>query len=374
VLGLYLHIPFCAAICNYCNFNRGLFDGQLKARYVEALVSEIRASRSDCPQPADTIYFGGGTPSLLDPPDVARIIHACEAAFDIVVDREITMEANPETVTPERLASYRAAGVNRISFGVQSFRDDELGRLSRLHNAARGRQAVHDAREAGFDNVSIDLMMWLPGQRLDQWLESVDVAIGLAPEHLSLYLLELYPNAPLRDEMARRQWSQAPDEDAATMYLDAMERLESVGYEQYEISNVALAGRQSRHNMKYWTDGEWVGFGCGAHSTRAGVRWKNVSDTTEYVGRVEEGRSVVVDPHHLTGEQQLGDALFMGLRLVRGVDLAVTGRRYGTDVWQRYGSELQAFVESGWLRLEGSRLRLTREAMLVANEVMRIFV
>jgi oxygen-independent coproporphyrinogen III oxidase len=374
VLGLYIHVPFCAAICNYCNFNRGLFDSQLKARYVEALLSEIRTSQSETSPRADTIYFGGGTPSLLDPVDVARIIHVCETAFDVVVDREVTMEANPETVTPERLASYRAAGVNRISFGVQSFRDDELARLSRLHNAARGRQAVHEARGAGFDNISVDLMMWLPGQRLDQWLESVEAAVELAPEHLSLYLLELYPNAPLREEMARREWSQAPEEDAAAMYLGTMGRLESAGYEQYEISNVSVAGRHSRHNMKYWTDGEWIGFGCGAHSTRAGVRWKNVSDIAEYVGRIDRGEPTAVDRHQLTNEQQLGDALFMGLRLAEGIDLAPIGSRYGMNVWERYGPELEIFVERGWLRLEGSRLWLTREAMLVANEVMRIFV
>src|SRR5262249_54326884 len=162
---------------------------------------------------------------------------------------EVTLEANPETVCKARLAGYRAAGITRLSFGVQSFRDEELRRLSRLHGADRARAALGEARGAGFDNVSLDLMMWLPQQAGSEWLESVDAAIALAPEHLSLYLLELYPNAPLKDEMARARWSQAPDEDAAAMYLEAMERLEAAGLAQYEISNVARAGRRSRHNL-----------------------------------------------------------------------------------------------------------------------------
>src|SRR4051812_7704259 len=261
MLGLYIHIPFCSAICNYCNFNRGLFDGDLKLRYVEALCAEIfraggageAGGASGVRQTADTIFFGGGTPSLLEPEEIARIIAACDSSFDIAADREVTMEANPETVTEARLAAYRRAGVGRLSFGVQSFREDELRRLSRLHGAERARTAFAEARAAGFDNISLDLMMWLPGQRVSDWLESVDAAIALAPEHLSLYLLEVYPNAPLKEDMARARWSQAPDDDAAVMYLEAMDRLEAAGLEQYEISNVARAGRASRHNLKYWT-------------------------------------------------------------------------------------------------------------------------
>ena len=376
MLGIYLHIPFCAAICNYCNFNRGLFDPALKTRYVDALTTEIQRAggESGAAGKADTIFFGGGTPSLLEPGEIARILHACDGAFDIAPDREVTLEANPETVTTERLRGYREAGVNRVSFGVQSFREQELRRLSRLHTADRARMAVREARAAGFDNVSLDLMMWLPEQRLADWLESVDAAIAAEPDHLSLYLLEVYPNAPLREEMARSQWSQAPDEDAEAMYLTAMERLEAAGYAQYEISNVARPGRQSRHNLKYWRDGEWIGFGCGAHSTRDGVRWKNVSATEEYIRRLQQGEPTRIDEHRMTDEERLGDALFTGLRLNDGVDLESVGRRYGVDVWARFGAELEPFLDAGWLRHEGTRLRLTRRGMLLAHEVMAVFV
>ena len=372
--GLYIHVPFCSAICNYCNFNRGLFDADLKNRYVSALLTEIGSRRVHDAEAADTIYFGGGTPSLLEPEEVGRIISACEIHFNASPDREVTLEANPETVTVERLEGFRRAGVNRLSFGVQSFRDDELRRLSRLHGADRARAALGEARAAGFDNVSLDLMMWLPGQSVDAWLESVDEAALLQPEHLSLYLLEVYPNAPLRDEMARARWSQAPDEDAATMYATAMERLEAAGYEQYEISNVAQPGRRSRHNLKYWTDGEWLGFGCGAHSTVGGVRWKNVSATEEYVTRVASAMSLEADVHRLTEAERVGDALFMGLRLSDGIDERVIERRYGIDVWQRYGSDLQRFVEDGLLMRQDRRMWLTRRGMLLAHEVMAVFV
>jgi oxygen-independent coproporphyrinogen III oxidase len=378
-LGLYVHIPFCSAICNYCNFNRGLFDASVKARYVDALVMEIgraggAGKAGGAGGAADTIYFGGGTPSLLEADDVARIVAACESSFDVASDREVTLEANPETVTETRLAAFRDAGVNRLSFGVQSFREDELRRLSRLHTADRARGAVAEARAAGFDNVSLDLMMWLPEQRVSDWLESVDSAIALEPEHLSLYLLEVYPNAPLKEDMARAHWSQAPDDDAATMYVTAMERLEAAGLLQYEISNVARGGRRSRHNLKYWTDGEWLGFGCGAHSTRDGVRWKNVASTEDYIVRVSGQQSTVVEARRLPLEERLGDALFTGLRLADGVDLDSIAARYHVDIWSRYGAELQPFVDAGYLIRDGANLKLTRPGMLIAHEVMTVFV
>jgi oxygen-independent coproporphyrinogen III oxidase len=369
-LGLYVHIPFCSAICNYCNFNRGLFDSALKDRYVTALLEEIRGAD---PTAADTIFFGGGTPSLLEPQEIGAIIAACRERFLLAPNAEITLEANPETVTLDRLAAFRQAGVNRLSFGVQSFRDDELRRLSRLHSATRAEEAFALARRAGFDNISLDLMMWLPQQAIADWLESVDRLIALDPDHASLYLLELYPNAPLREEMARGKWSLAPDDDAADMYLAAMARLDAAGYRQYEISNVARPGRESRHNLKYWTDGEWLGFGCGAHSTVGGIRWKNRASTEEYIAAV--GRDALrVDRRELTADEQLEEALFTGLRLTEGLSVEAVRTRYGADLWARYGAQLQMFVDERLLIYDDGRLRLTRDGMLVANEIMAVFI
>ena len=372
MLGLYLHIPFCSSICNYCNFNRGLFDAALKARYVDALEREIlQAGRGES---VDTVYFGGGTPSLLEPSEIGQLIQACRQAFRVEPGAEITLETNPETSSVQRMDGFRQAGVNRVSFGVQSFRDAELKRLGRLHSADRAVRAAGEARTAGFGNISLDLMMWLPGQSVSDWAESVSRLIETGPDHVSLYLLELYPNAPLKEDMARAGWSLAPDEDAAEMYLSGLAALDAAGYQQYEISNVCRDGHESRHNLKYWTDGEWLGLGCGAHSTRGGKRWKNVSGTGEYVDRVENGRPVAEDVRSMSAHERLEDALFTGLRLTDGLDIETAGQRYGIDVWARYGDDLQPFVEAGVLRRDGTRIRLTREGMLVANEVMQVFV
>ncbi|HEY7448488.1 MAG TPA: radical SAM family heme chaperone HemW [Vicinamibacterales bacterium] len=370
-LGLYLHIPFCSAICNYCNFNRGLFDQSLKTRYVAALIEEIRRAT---PSAADTIYFGGGTPSLLDADEVALVIAACRTTFAMPDDTEVTLEANPDTVTFEKLDGFRAAGVNRISFGVQSFRDDELTKLSRLHDAERARHAYAWAREAGFENISLDLMLWLPGQTHAHAMQSVEGLIDLSPDHASLYLLELYPNAPLRGVMQQNGEKLASEDEAAGMYEAAMSRLEQAGYRQYEISNVARPVRRSRHNLKYWSDGEWLGFGCGAHSTRGGVRWKNVSATDDYVRRISSGDEVISERRELTPTARMEEALFMGLRLSDGVDLAAIDERYGVDTWKRYGAALEPHMAAGLVHKEGSRVRLTRQGMLLSHEVMTVFV
>jgi oxygen-independent coproporphyrinogen-3 oxidase len=372
VLGLYVHVPFCSAICNYCNFNRGLFDESLKTRFVGALVHDIH--RSSDPVAADSIFFGGGTPSLLTPSEIGTIIDAVRSTFDLASDAEITLEANPETVDRARLEGFRAAGINRLSYGVQSFRDDELKRLGRLHSARRAEEAVHMARAAGFDNVSLDLMMWLPGQDVTQWLSSVERAIAVGPEHMSLYILEVYPHLPLKQEIDAHGWTQVEDEDTAEMYEAGMGMLDAAGYAQYEISNVAKPGRRSLHNLKYWTDGQWLGFGPGAHSTRQGSRWRNVAATEDYIQRIASAASIVSERHALSADEQLGDAVFTGLRLTDGVDLSILSKRYAVDIWARFGERLAPFQEAGFLVKEGDRIRLTRQGMLMANEVMAVFV
>ena len=388
MLGLYLHIPFCSAICSYCNFNRGLFDGAVKSQYVDAIESEIR----DVGRPgswggrqADTIFFGGGTPSLLEPAEVERLITACRETFAVTPDAEVTLETNPETASLARLEGFLAAGVNRISFGVQSFDDAELARLGRIHSARRAEEAVRDARAAGFRNLSFDLMFWLPGQSPLSWSRTVDRAVALEPDHLSLYLLELYPNAPLKESMARlaeapakagakAEWSQAPDDEAADMYLAALETLDAAGLEQYEISNVARPGYWSRHNVKYWQSGDWRGFGCGAHSTVDGVRWKNVAATPAYMEHLSIGRDVGVERERLSDQSRRQEALFTGLRLTDGIDCGNFSRRFGVDPWATYGGELAPVVDDGLMWRHEARFGLTRRGMLVANEILATFV
>jgi oxygen-independent coproporphyrinogen-3 oxidase len=380
MLGLYLHVPFCASICAYCNFNRGLLDEALKARYLAAFEREIRSGCQAVDGPADTIFFGGGTPSLLSPAEIARLIVACRETWTIAGDAEITLETNPDTATPARLEAFREAGVNRISFGVQSFDDGELGRLGRTHSAARAADAVRDARRAGFDNLSFDLMLWLPGQTSESWRRTVEKAVDLAPDHLSLYLLELYPNAPLKEYMARLRSAgasegfQATDDEAADMYLDALDRLDRAGFVQYEISNVARPGYRSRHNVKYWQGGEWLGFGCGAHSTARGRRWRNVSATVDYCDRLETGRPVAVEAREIGAPERLEEALFTGLRMTDGIDGRNFAEVHGVDPWSRYGEALSPYLSDGFLWRRETAFGLTRKGMLVANEILATFV
>jgi oxygen-independent coproporphyrinogen-3 oxidase len=374
-LGLYLHIPFCESICGYCAFTRGILDDDLKTRYVGALEREIRrAGSASGPEAADTVYFGGGTPSLLDPGDVERLVAACRDAFNVAEDAEVTLEANPESADAGKLAGFRGAGINRLSLGIQSMLDEELRLLGRAHTAARARAAVTDARRAGFENVSVDLILGLPGQSPADSLASVEAVVALEPTHASLYLLELHPGADLVREAARAGLAPATDDDAADMYVAAMDRLQHAGLQQYEISNVARPGRESRHNLKYWTDGDWIGFGTAAHSTRHGVRWKNVAGTEEYISRIGSGRDPAAERLGLTVRQRVEEALFMGLRLAAGVDAGAVGRRYGVDVWDVYADRVAPFVDAGLLVIEDGRFRLTQRGMLLANEVMTAFV
>jgi oxygen-independent coproporphyrinogen-3 oxidase len=388
MLGLYLHIPFCQAICSYCNFNRGLLDAGLKTRYVAALAREIEEAGDG--READTIFFGGGTPSLLEPAEAGALIRACRTAYRVSTDAEVTLETNPETVTRDRLAAFRTAGINRLSLGVQSFDDAELQRLGRVHSARRAVEAVADARAAGFDNISLDLMFWLPGQSRASWRASIDHAIDLRPDHVSFYLLELYPNAPLREAMARGRaagaegalpsgppsgaWQQEDDDEAADMYLEALERLDAGGYTQYEISNVARAGRVSRHNLKYWTMGAWRGFGCGAHSTMDGARWRNISATADYADRLERGESTAVDRREPLRDEWAEEAIFTGLRLTAGLDVTELVVRYGRSPLDAYGEDLARYIDAGLMWTAGTRVGLTRAGMLVSNEILATFV
>jgi oxygen-independent coproporphyrinogen III oxidase len=373
VAGLYVHVPFCAAICHYCNFTRGLLDEAVKARYVAALVTDIQ--RHGRAAPIDSIFFGGGTPSLLTPAEVAAVVDAVRASFLLAPDAEVTLEANPESVTPESAAGYLAAGVNRVSLGVQSFRDDELSRLGRVHSAARAVAAVAELRASGVTNLSLDLMLWLPQQTRAHLAESIARLIEVEPDHASVYLLEVYPNSPLKDTMARGGWAVASDDEAADMYLETMDALERAGYAQYEISNVARTGRRSRHNLTYWQDGDWFAFGAGAHSAVEDTRWRVVSGTGDYIARVDAGEDVAAERWPRDARRRCEEALFMGLRLAEGVDLERIALRYGVDVWARFGRELQPFVDAGHLVHEpGRRIFLTRPGMLVANDAMAVFL
>jgi oxygen-independent coproporphyrinogen-3 oxidase len=376
--GIYIHIPFCRSRCSYCDFATGAYEGALAERYVGALVAEIRAFR----QPegagavADTVYFGGGTPSLLSPAQLTRILEAAHERFRISTDAEITLEINPGSVTPELLGAFRRAGINRASFGAQTFDDRELRRLGRTHTAADARRTLVDLRDAGFSNISFDLIAGLPEQTLAGWAANLEEALALGPAHLSLYLLEVHTGTPLADQIRRGMW-RAPDADlAAEMYELMVERTRAAGFEQYEISNFCRPGDESRHNMKYWTGEPYYGFGCSAHSFDGErARWSNERDVRRYVEMIERERSAVVEQTTLDAREASAEALFLGLRLLRrGVDLGEHRARFGADVRADYRDDLRRFSEAGLIELSGDLLRLTPTGALLSNEVFAAFV
>jgi oxygen-independent coproporphyrinogen-3 oxidase len=402
--GIYIHIPFCRTRCSYCDFATGQYESGLSERYVRALAREISvfaeksaraverrdhvddSPRHDdgarlTPAPggetsrADTIYFGGGTPSLLAPAQVARLIEAVRANFRIEPDAEVTMEMNPGTVTKETARGFRAAGINRASFGLQTFDDRQLRRLGRTHTAEDARRTLSTLRAAGFSNVSFDLIAGLPGQTLAQWSHNMDEALALRPEHLSLYLLEVHEGTPLADQIRRGAHPQPDPDAAAAMYELLVERTAQAGYEHYEISNFCLPGYESRHNLKYWVGAPYYGFGNSAHSyDGGGARWSNERDTLRYVEMIERAGSAVVETTNLTARDREAESLFLGLRLMRGVDLRRHRSRFGADVRASHAEDLARFSDAGLIEIDDERLRLTRAGALLSNEVFAAFV
>jgi oxygen-independent coproporphyrinogen-3 oxidase len=372
--GLYIHIPFCSSRCSYCDFATGLYQSEVAERYVRAVVQEIAAS-SIAVANVDTIFFGGGTPSLLDPSQLDRILAVAHDRFNVDAATEVTLEINPGSVTPEKLRDFRALGINRASFGAQTFDDRELAKLGRSHTAADARRTFHDLRAAGFDNISFDLIAGLPGQTLAGWQRNVDEALALQPEHLSFYLLEVHSGTPLAQHI-ERGLQPTPDEDlAAVMYESMLERAAQSGYEHYEISNLCRPGFHSRHNTKYWTAAPYFGFGCSAHSYDGRTRrWSNQRDVLNYIESVEDESSPIVEERVLTEMDVRAEALFLGLRLMRGIDLRQYRELFGVDLRANYATDLERFREAGLVELDGDLFRLTRSGALLSNEVLSAFV
>ena len=372
--GLYVHIPFCSSRCSYCDFATGLYQSELAERYVRAVIQEIRSSLH-AGQLAETIYFGGGTPSLLSPSQLERILSALFEQFEIDDAAEITLEINPGSATPEKLRNFRRVGVNRASFGAQTFDDAELAKLGRSHNAADTLRTFSDLRNAGFTNISFDLIAGLPGQSLEGWQRNVEQALALEPEHLSFYLLEVHSGTPLAEHI-RRGVQPVPDEDlAGVMYRSMLEQASEAGYEHYEISNLCQPNFHSRHNVKYWTGEPYYGFGCSSHSYDGNARrWSNERDVRKYVEMVERGELPVVEEQELSQDDVREEALFLGMRLMRGIDVRAYRESFGVDLRDEHGEDLDRFCKAGLVEFDGVLLRLTRTGALLSNEVFAAFV
>jgi oxygen-independent coproporphyrinogen III oxidase len=380
-LGIYVQVPFCQTKCTYCNFHTGVVSSARFAPYVDCVCAEIAGHRrlysaAGITLPAgladavvDTIYIGGGTPSLLDASHLRRIVDAIRENF-VAELTEVTLEADPETVTEEKAAAWVAAGINRVSFGVQSFCDEELKAAGRMHRRADVYRAAAILRGARIANISFDLIAGLPKQTRTTWRESLDSLVGLAPEHVSVYLLEVDEGSRLGAELLRGGTRYGAgdvpgDDEMAEFYDTACAVLAAAGYQHYEISNWGRPGFASRHNLKYWRREAYLGFGAGAHSFSGTERWANAHDAAGYVGALTAGRLPVEQVEKLTAESALEEELFLGLRQLEGIDIGRIEREYGVELASRF----HRLASAGLIEREGSVVRLASGRVSVSNEV-----
>ena len=374
-VSLYVHIPFCHTRCHYCDFNT--YAGMLPLRepYVRALLSEIGMAGAltklpgGKPRRSRTIFFGGGTPSLLSVSQVSRILDACYNNFAVDEDAEITLEANPGTLSREQLVGLRAAGVNRLSMGAQSFDAELLKTLGRIHSPKDITQAVRDAQAAGFTSINVDFMFGLPGQTMRHWRETIERALDLHIEHLSLYSLIIEEGTPFYTWTHEGRITPGDEDLCADMYEYADERLHAAGYVNYEISNWSLPGFQSRHNLTYWHNLPYIGVGAGAYSSFGGRRFSNVREPAEYIRMLKAQQWPEVESETVDKAQAMSETAFLALRTAQGLHLPTFEQRFALPFAQFAGDRLHMVEEAGLLERETEWLRLSKRGRLLGNEV-----
>ena len=376
-LGLYLHIPFCERKCSYCDFLSFQCAQQKPlSEYAVALCEEIRILSEAWPyRLVETVFIGGGTPSLLSSDDIKRIMDCIRENFNLASDAEITIEGNPNSITDEKLNAYLEAGINRLSMGIQSFDNSVLNVLGRLHDKNQATSAYQKARRAGFKNINLDLMFAIPGQSLKKWLDTVKAAVFLRPEHISLYSLTLEEDTVLYDRIKRGDLIETPEILDREMYHEALKVLSQAGYSHYEISNCALPFREGRHNMKYWSYEEYLGIGLGASSFIDGVRYKNVEGMLDYL-RCIKARKAPIDAgsvENYTERDEMGIFVFTGLRKQSGISLDKFRKTFGKDLFDVFDDTVLK-KNKGLIVLDGDRLYLTEYGMDVSNRIMAEFV
>jgi len=367
-IGLYVHIPFCRHKCNYCSFASYQSRETDIAVYLCALKAEL-AQRAGG-RPIRSIYFGGGTPSLLSPEQIGGILATIDSLSAVNEAAEITIEANPGTLDTAYLAAVRGLGVNRLSLGAQSMNNRELDLLGRIHKAAEVQEAVHCARSAGFENLNLDLIYGLPGQGLSGWQRTLDEAIAMKPEHLSLYALTLDAETPMWRALKEMSLPDIDPDLSADQYEMAEDLLAAHGYRHYEISNWAEEGRECRHNMVYWQNRPYLGVGVAAHSWLDGHRMANTGNLDEYLAAFAGKRPLLPDMDEVIGlDLELAETVILGLRLEAGVDINSLKNRFGIDVLSYYSQPIREMVDSGLMKHTGEYIRLTRRGRLLSNEV-----
>ena len=366
--GLYIHVPFCLRKCPYCDFY-SISDFSRQADYVAALIAEM-AMRAVPEAVFDTVYLGGGTPSVLAPSALECILDAARQNFSILPDAEVTLEANPGTITQESLAAYSSAGVNRLNIGVQSFNDASLAFLGRIHTASQAVAALKSAERAGFENIGLDLIYGLPHQNESAWQADLSAAAAFFPSHVSCYMLTLEPGTKMAADKDTGRFVPPGEERVSAMFVQAAEFLSGRGYQHYEISNFAAANSaKSRHNLKYWQNRPYIGLGPAAHSYIEPERFWNCRSVDTYISEISAGRTPTAGSERLTDSQMMIEALYLDLRQAGGIDIPGFEERFGVDFQEMFGPAAAPFINSKQMLLDGQCCRLTRNGMLLLDTI-----
>ncbi len=371
--GVYIHIPFCLKKCAYCDFY-SLTDLTLRQPFVNSLLQEmVLENKSD--DTTDTIYFGGGTPSVLTRGQIQAIYRQACRLYGISPDSEITIEINPGTVSGEQLISLRQIGINRINIGIQSFAADTLNFLGRIHSPKQAIQAVEDARKAGFENIGLDLIFGISGQTRPAWRADLETALSLSPEHLACYMLSIETGTLLNRQIKTGVFTPLPEHRLADLFRDTQDILGMADYEQYEISNYAKISKdgicwRSRHNQKYWSFGPYTGLGPSAHSYRPPFRYWNVRNLRQYLQALSRNQLPLKDSEKTTLDQQMTEAIYLGLRTTNGIDIEQFKERFNQNFYQNYGETLQAFCDESLMVQNNNRCVLTPKGMLFHESIV----
>lgn len=376
-IGLYIHVPFCIKKCQYCDFVSYPLEGKASSNYISSLFKEMSVY-ADKLKPdtkiIDSVYIGGGTPTCLSGDDLAGILDKIFSCFDVRDGAEITVEVNPGTVTREKLVSLKKAGVNRLSIGFQSCHPDLLHTLGRIHTFFEAVKTFREARALGYDNINIDLIFGIPGQSYEQWQSCLEKVVRLYPDHISAYNLQLEEGTPLFDMVNKGFLEPCSEDLEADMYQNLIEMLSVSGYVHYEISNFALRGRFCRHNLRYWQNRSFLGLGPAAHSFLDGRRFSNEPDVDRYMEKLMEGYLPVSWEKKLDVRTEMSETVFMGLRLIEGLDKDEFRKRFGEKVNEVFESEIERLIEMGLLKNLENRICLTAKGLMLGNIVFMQFV